>query len=93
MSLHICQSEFLHYMCDHYEERPRLSKKPSIRTQAAGLIERVVNEWNPAMLLIGMGDRNAPEIIEQLKVPRYWERRAANAIFGRHMRITREIRN
>jgi len=30
------------------------------------------------MLLIGTGDHDAPEIIEQFELPRCWERRAAN---------------
>ena len=40
-SLHICQNQFLHYTCDHYEERIRLKRKPSIRTQATRLVKRL----------------------------------------------------
>ncbi len=77
-SLHICQNQFLHYTCDHYEERIRLKKKPSIRTQATRLVEKVINEWSPAVLIIGRGDHDLPEIIEELNLPFCWERRAAN---------------
>ena len=77
-SLHICQMKFLHYTCNHYEERFRLKKKPSIRTQATRLVEKIIEEWNPAMLFIGTGDHDSPEIIEELKLPLCWERRSAN---------------
>ena len=76
--LHICQDRFLHYTCDHYEERIRLKRKPSIRTQATRLVEKVIDEWSPAVLIIGTGDHDSPEIIKEINLPFCWERRAAN---------------
>ena len=76
-SLHVCQSKFLHYTCDYDEERIRLKKKPSIRTQATRMVEKIINKWSPAVLVIGTGNHDSPEIIEELNLPLCWERRAA----------------
>ena len=67
--LHLCQNKFLHYVCDHYEERIRLKRKPSVRTQATRLVKRIMEEWNPAILFIGTGDHDSPEIVEEFNLP------------------------
>ena len=77
-SLHVCQGQFLHYACDYYEERIKLKRKPSVRTQATRLVEKIIEEWSPAALFIGTGDHDSPEIIGELNLPLCWERRAAN---------------
>lgn len=73
-SLHLCQDSFLHYANDYYEERVAVRKSPSVRAQATGIIRSVIKEWGPAKILIGTGDHDLPTLIENLELPRCWER-------------------
>ena len=72
-SLHLCQSQLLHYVCDYYEERIRLEKRPSVRTQATRLVEKLVEQWSPAKLFTGTGHHDSPEIVDEFVLPRCWE--------------------
>jgi len=70
--LHKC-GKYLHFICDNFEERVPIKKLPSVRTQATGILSKVLDEWHPAQILIGTGDENDPEIIDNLNLPRIWE--------------------
>jgi hypothetical protein len=70
--LHKC-GKYLHFICDNFEERVPIKKSPSVRTQATGILSKVLDEWHPAQILIGTGNENDPEIIDNLKLPRIWE--------------------
>lgn len=71
-SLHKC-GEHLHFICDNFEERVPIKKSSSVRTQATKILSKVLDEWHPAQVLIGTGDENNPEIIDNLNLPRIWE--------------------
>jgi len=75
-SLHLCQGKFLHYANDYYDERVSLRDSPSVRSQASAIVRSVVKEWAPANLLIGTGSHDSPSLIENLDLPRCWEKRA-----------------
>jgi len=75
-SLHLCKGQFLHYMSDGIDETLRVQRKPSVRTQATRLIEKVLDDWKPARILIGTGDHDAPTLIDDLRLPSHWEQRA-----------------
>lgn len=74
-SLHLCQGIYLHYRCDYYDERVKVRRKPSIRTQATRIVQKVISEWNPAHILIGTGDHDTPTIIDDFTLPIAWESR------------------
>ena len=71
-SLHKC-GKYLHFICDNFEERVPIKKSSSVRTQSTKILYKVLDEWYPAQLLIGTGDENDPEIIDNLSLPRIWE--------------------
>ncbi len=71
-SLHKC-GEYLHFICDNFEERVPIKKSLKVRTQATKILSKVINEWHPAQILIGTGDENNPKIIDNLNLPRIWE--------------------
>ncbi|MGW9123844.1 HNH endonuclease signature motif containing protein [Paenibacillus chitinolyticus] len=70
--LHKCR-ESLHYICDNYEERLRVPER-AVRTNVTRLITRVLNEWEPANILIGTGDPDDPALINDLILPKCWEK-------------------
>lgn len=70
--LHKC-GKCLHFICDNYEERVPIKKLSRVRTQATRILSKVLDEWHPAQILIGTGDENDPEIIDNLNLPRIWE--------------------
>ncbi len=75
-SLHLGQGKFLHYANDCYDERVLVRQYPSVRTQASAIVRSIVNEWAPASLYIGTGNHDSPSLIENLYLPRCWEKRA-----------------
>jgi hypothetical protein len=73
-SLHRCGS-FLDVQATTYHERLPIRPKPSVRTQVRRIIEKLLRDWEPARTLIGTGDADAPELIDDLTLPRCWEGR------------------
>jgi hypothetical protein len=73
-ALHKC-GRHLHLAAGHFEERVPIRRKPSIRAQATSLVRRFVSEWRPGKVLIGTGDSDQPDLIDDLKLPSCWERR------------------
>ena len=71
-SLHKC-GDFLHYICDNFEERKIITKNSSIRTQATNLIRKVIADWDPGVVLIGTGNQDKPNLIKDLILPKWWE--------------------
>lgn len=71
-SLHKC-GKYLHFICDNFEERVPIKKSASVRTQATRILSKVLDEWHPAKILIGTGDEDDPEIIDNLNLPLIWE--------------------
>ena len=70
--LHKC-GEYLHFICDNFEERVPIKKSHSVRSQATKIVSKVLKEWHPGQILIGTGDENDPEIIDNLTLPRIGE--------------------
>jgi hypothetical protein len=77
-TLHLCQGGYLHYSCDYYDERVKIKRKPSVRTQVTQLAQKIVSEFEPAHIFIGTGDHNKPNLIDNFKLPKVWENRAYN---------------
>lgn len=77
-SLHLCQKKYLHFSSDYFDERVKVKKKLSIRTQATRIVKKEIFEWEPAIILFATGDHDTPEIIDDLILPKVWEQRASN---------------
>jgi len=75
-SLHRC-GNYLHFACEKYVERVPIRKHPSVRTQARAIVQKFINDWTPGKLLIGTGDRDAPELAPHVDLPRVWEQATA----------------
>jgi hypothetical protein len=75
--LHLCKGTHLHFTSDYYNERIKIKKIPSVRTQATKICEKVISDWEPAHILIGTGDHDNPEIIDDFLLPRVWEKRSS----------------
>lgn len=71
--LHLCGS-FLHFACAKYNERLRVRRKPSVRTQATRIIQKIIAEWEPGQILIGTGNPDSPSPIANLRLPECWEK-------------------
>ena len=78
-SLHLCQGKFLDYASEGIDDRVPIRPKPSIRAQAARIVNQILLEWTPSKVFIGTGDPDAPRIINTLALPRCWEVRTAKA--------------
>ncbi|BAY10963.1 HNH endonuclease [Calothrix sp. NIES-2098] len=74
-NLHLCQSKYLHYSGDFYDERLKVKKSPSVRTQATKLIQKVLDDWQPSKIFIGTGDYDKPLLINAFELPLCWEKR------------------
>lgn len=72
--LHKCNGH-LHFVCDNFEERTPIRKRPSIRTQATDIMRKVINTWGPGHLFIGTGDPDNPTITNEFDLPRIWEKK------------------
>jgi hypothetical protein len=73
-SMHKCGGTHLHLHAGALDERVPIRRHPSIRTQATCLISKFVSSWEPAHVLIGTGDPDQPTLIDDLTLPRVWER-------------------
>lgn len=73
--LHLCQGTHLHFLSDKYDERVRVKQSPSVRTQACDMMLQVIEAWKPATILLGTGDPDKPNLIDDLILPRIWEKR------------------
>jgi hypothetical protein len=87
-NLHLCQGTYLHLTSDYYDERVKVKKEPSIRTQATQICEKIISDWQPAHLMIGTGDHDNPEIIDNFLLPKIWERRVSSKENLEHTPIT-----
>jgi hypothetical protein len=67
-SLHLCQGRFLH------NERLAVQRRTSVRAQAARIVRTILKDWSPAMVFIGTGNPDAPEITGELNLPACWEK-------------------
>jgi hypothetical protein len=74
--LHLCQRKYLHFVSDYYDERVKVKKRPSVRTQATRIIEKLISDWEPAHIFIGTGDHDEPVMIDDFLLPRVWERKS-----------------
>jgi hypothetical protein len=72
-SLHLCGGTDCHLACEEYDERIKLKRKPSVRTQAVQIVENLLRDWQPARLFIGTGDPDKPAMIDSLRLPDCWE--------------------
>ncbi len=79
-SLHLCQKTHFHFVSDYHEERIRVKRRPSIRTQATNIVKKIISEWEPAHLYVGTGEHDNPELIEYLLLPEVWEQRVSNEL-------------
>lgn len=74
-SIHLCKGTHLHLRSDYHEERIKLKKRPSVRTQATEMFKDFLSEWEPAHLFAGTGDSENPELIDYFLLPACWEKR------------------
>jgi hypothetical protein len=72
-SLHLCRGKYLHYSGDYYDESVKVKRRPSARTQATAIIQKVIDAWEPSKLFIGTGDHENPHPIHNFNLPRCWE--------------------
>lgn len=72
-SLHLCQGKFLHFHNDWIDDRVPVKPKPSVRTQASQIINHFLDEWDPAIVRVGTGGPDDPELIADLLLPGCWE--------------------
>ena len=70
--LHKCKDKHLHFISDEFEERIPLKKNPSIRTQATGIMKKVMDAWEPGQFIIATGDHDKPTIIKEFNLPYIW---------------------
>jgi len=73
-SLHLCRGRYLHYHCDGIDERIAVKSGISVRAQTQEIVNHILNEWSPATVLIGTGDPDVPDLLEDLELPDIWER-------------------
>ena len=57
------------------DERLIWSKRHSKRTQVANLVNDLLSKWNIKRSFIGTGDPDNPTIIDDLVLPKIWERK------------------
>jgi hypothetical protein len=74
VSVHRCGA-FVDVQTTTFRERVPIRSKPSVRTQVTRIVEKFLREWEPARTLIGTGDPDAPELIDNLMLPHCWEAR------------------
>ena len=72
-TLHLCQGKFLHFHNDWLDDRIPVKPKPSVRTQASRIVSHLLTEWDPAIVRIGTGNPDDPELITNLFLPGCWE--------------------
>jgi hypothetical protein len=72
-SLHLCGGKYLHFSSDEYVECVSIRPRPSVRTQATRVIQKLLRDWRPAHTLVGTGDHEQPHIIDDFELPRCWE--------------------
>ena len=72
-SLHLCRQAYLHYHSEGIDERVPVKPKPSIRAQVTQIVHSILREWQPAIVLIGTGEVDRPNVIEDLELPKVWE--------------------
>jgi hypothetical protein len=71
--LHKC-GKYLHFQTRKFEERVLIKRSPSVRTQATRIVRKFIREWAPGRVLIGTGDPDTPHLIDELLLPKVWER-------------------
>jgi hypothetical protein len=74
-TLHLCGGRFLHYHSDGVDERIAVQPKPSVRAQATRIVRTLLKEWSPGKVFIGTGNADTPQLIEDLDLPDFWEKR------------------
>lgn len=72
-SLHKC-GEYLHFQTPKVEERMLIKRRPSVRTQAAKIIQTFIKDWSPGTIFLGTGDHEEPHLINKILLPTVWER-------------------
>jgi len=73
--LHLCQGKYLHVHTSTYDDRIRVNRRRSVRSQVTKLVDHVLKEWSPRLVFIGTGDPDKPDLIHNLALPRLWERK------------------
>ena len=71
-SLHKC-GEYLHFQTPKFGESVLIKRRPSVRTQAAKIIQEFIRDWSPGRIFVGTGDHEKPHLINDLLLPRVWE--------------------
>ncbi len=74
--LHLCQGKLLHYSGDdQIDEKIAVQPQLSVRTQATRIVRRILKDWTPAHVLIGTGNPDDPESVDELILPACWEKK------------------
>ncbi|MGF1836786.1 hypothetical protein [Photobacterium sanguinicancri] len=74
-SIHLCEGTHLHFKSDYHEERIKIKKKPSVRTQVTNIFREFISEWEPAHIFAGTGDPEFPESVDYFLLPICREKR------------------
>lgn len=72
-SLHKC-GEYLVFQTPKFEEKVLIKRRPSVRTQAAKIIQKFIKDWSPGTIFLGTGDHEKPHLIKEILLPTVWER-------------------
>jgi hypothetical protein len=72
--LHRCGND-LHYVCNEFDERIPIRNKAKVRQQATRIVQKLVDQWQPAHVFLGTGDPDAPTLIRRFVLPVYWKKR------------------
>jgi len=72
-SIHKCGA-YLRFMDDKMEERFNILKRPSIRTQVTKLLQEKIDVWDISKKLIGTGNPDEPNLINEFTLPIVWEK-------------------
>jgi len=76
--LHVCKNKYLHFSSESVDERKKIKKQPSVRRQATNLIQHILAGWDPSQIMIGTGNPDEPDLIEDFTLPIHWERLRKN---------------
>lgn len=63
----------LYLSCDNFDEKITLSKKSTVRTQVTQVVNRLLQNWQPAIIFVGTGDEDNPDLIDDIHLPKIWD--------------------
>jgi hypothetical protein len=71
-SLHLCRGTHIHLVTSDYEERVVVRKTPSLRAQVRKIVTAIIADWQPANVIVGVGEPESPRLLDTLDIPSCW---------------------